>query len=87
MTSDINPDGYAVVYYDGDVPRICRGMGHGMVIDGQTYAIYGTAEDAATEFVTWPTSVDGANYGIIPVRLLCEERPRYVLTEAALQKV
>lgn len=85
-TNEINPNGYAVVFFPGEGkdPRICKGLrSHGgTVIDGRTYCIYDTADQVAEAFKRWPGE-DPPNYGILPVRMLIEERPRYVLKDSA----
>lgn len=83
MTStEINPNGYAVVYYgDSEVPQVCRGMSHGTLIGGTRYAIFNTAEEATEEFLRWPHYND--RYGIVPTRLVVVECSQYFLKESA----
>lgn len=85
---NIPRNGYAVVWY-GDYdgaspdPQVCNGAVSGNSVkidDGRTYAIYETFDEALTEFGRWPTG--RAEYGIIPVRLLLEERTVVVETTA-----
>lgn len=76
---EIPTNGYAVVWYgyDGKTPKICKVLSGGVVVDGSRYAIYATAEAAGEQFLVWPHQ--DSSYGILPVRFLVEEQPRYIL--------
>lgn len=84
MTDTLNPTDFAIVYYGDGEPKICHGIlgGTGKTVDGTNYAIYSTAKEACEQFMGWTTGPD-KDYGIIPLRFLIEERPRYVLKESA----
>lgn len=85
-TSEIDPNGYAVVWFGDDgksEPKICKGVTGGTRIDGVDYAIFDNAEEATEEMLRWPHY--HSRYGVLPVALLIEERPKYVVKESALQ--